>query len=566
MSAEFKAKGNAAFQGGKIEEAINWFTQAIEVDPSNHVLYSNRSAAYCSKGEAFDLALADAKKTVELEPNWPKGWGRVGAAHHGKKDFKSAIDAYKKGLEIEPDNDTCLKGVVDCGGGPRPSSGRSSMQAMGGGAGGENPFAKIFGPDVFAKIAMNPKLAPYLEEPDYVNMIKAMQTNPQSMNQFLQDQRVMQTFAALAGINMDMMGGKGGDEEMPQAPKPKPQSTSSSVSPEEKEKKDREDRATAEKEKGNAFYKKKEFEQALECYDSAIEIYPENILFHVNKAAVFIEQGRFDDCLAVCDVALAKGQELRTDSKIIAKVYARKASALYKMKDFDQCIAMYKSALLNHRTSDVLQKLNSVEKEKKDAEAAAYQSPELAQEAKEKGNECFKTQQFPEAIKAYTEAIKRNPKDPTFYCNRAAAYTKLRELAHAMTDCDIALDLDPTYVKAIIRKAHIYYWRKEFHKALATYEQGLKLAPDNEELKGGVDSTHRAIAESQQSGEVDEDRVRMAMADPEIQMILQDPVMQGVLRDFSDNPTHAQAHMKDPSVMAKLQKLIAAGVVSTKSR
>ncbi len=40
-----QAKGNAAFSAGNFPEAIDFFSKAIEVDPKNHVLYSNRSAA-----------------------------------------------------------------------------------------------------------------------------------------------------------------------------------------------------------------------------------------------------------------------------------------------------------------------------------------------------------------------------------------------------------------------------------------------------------------------------------------------------------------------------------------
>lgn len=68
-------QGNAAFKAGNFEEAAEHFSAAIELDPSNHVLYSNRSAAYASL-KRYDAALKDARKTVDLKPDW----ARVGAA------------------------------------------------------------------------------------------------------------------------------------------------------------------------------------------------------------------------------------------------------------------------------------------------------------------------------------------------------------------------------------------------------------------------------------------------------------------------------------------------------
>jgi hypothetical protein len=38
MAEEFKKQGNDAFTAGKFDEAIGFFSQAIEIDPSNHVL------------------------------------------------------------------------------------------------------------------------------------------------------------------------------------------------------------------------------------------------------------------------------------------------------------------------------------------------------------------------------------------------------------------------------------------------------------------------------------------------------------------------------------------------
>jgi stress-induced-phosphoprotein 1 len=69
----------------------------------NHILYSNRSAAYASKKD-YQHALEDASKTTEIKPDWAKGWGRKGAALHGLGDLVGANDAYEEGLKIDPNN------------------------------------------------------------------------------------------------------------------------------------------------------------------------------------------------------------------------------------------------------------------------------------------------------------------------------------------------------------------------------------------------------------------------------------------------------------------------------
>ena len=46
IANDLKDKGNEAFQAGRNDEAIKYYSQAIDIDPDNHVLYSNRSAAY----------------------------------------------------------------------------------------------------------------------------------------------------------------------------------------------------------------------------------------------------------------------------------------------------------------------------------------------------------------------------------------------------------------------------------------------------------------------------------------------------------------------------------------
>ncbi len=66
-----KNKGNQFMKEEKYDEAVEMYTEAIEKDPQNHVLYSNRSAAYAKK-EQFEGALKDAERTIEIKSDWAK--------------------------------------------------------------------------------------------------------------------------------------------------------------------------------------------------------------------------------------------------------------------------------------------------------------------------------------------------------------------------------------------------------------------------------------------------------------------------------------------------------------
>ncbi|XP_031271146.1 outer envelope protein 64, mitochondrial-like [Pistacia vera] len=61
---------------------------------------------------------------------------------------------------------------------------------------------------------------------------------------------------------------------------------------------------------------------------------------------------------------------------------------------------------------------------------------------KEKGNAAFKGRQWNKAVSYYSEAIKINGTNATYYCNRAAAYLELGCFQQAEEDCSKAISLD----------------------------------------------------------------------------------------------------------------------------
>jgi len=105
---------------------------------------------------------------------------------------------------------------------------------------------------------------------------------------------------------------------------------------------------------------------------------------------------------------------------------------------------------------------------------------------------------------------------------------------------------------------------KEYNKALKAYGDGLKVDPNNEECKNGQNQVMAKINETNRSGEVDEEQIRHAMADPEIQQIMHDPQIKMFLQELQTRPQEAQKAMAaDPKLQEAVSKLVAAGIIRT---
>ena len=120
----------------------------------------------------------------------------------------------------------------------------------------------------------------------------------------------------------------------------------------------------------------------------------------------------------------------------------------------------------------------------------AYWSVEKAEEERLAGNENFKKGNYPDAIKHYNEGLKRVPDDDKVYCvyifftrlqyfqdtlakfysNRAGAYMKLMDFNRAKNDCDECIKINPTFIKAWIRKGAVLEAMKQHDKAIDAYQ------------------------------------------------------------------------------------------------
>ncbi|XP_065849955.1 outer envelope protein 64, chloroplastic [Euphorbia lathyris] len=102
-----------------------------------------------------------------------------------------------------------------------------------------------------------------------------------------------------------------------------------------------------------------------------------------------------------------------------------------------------------------------------------------AEIAKEKGNQAFKNSQWQKAISQYTEAIKLNGNNATYYSNRAAAYLEFGSFLQAEADCAKAISLDKKNVKAYLRRGTAREMLGYYKEAIEDFQYALILEPNN---------------------------------------------------------------------------------------
>ena len=549
---ELKALGNKALQSENYDEAIKHYSEAIAIDPSNHVLYSNRSAAYAKQGK-YEEALKDGEQCVTLNKSWGKGYSRKAAALAYLDKIEEAEACYNEGLKVDPENQALKDGLAEV---------RSKKQRS------FNPFAS---PEAIGKLRADPTTREYLNNPSFMQMLGMAQSNPQLMTSLMQsDPRFMKALGVILGINISDMSAAGDDDSEMDTAEPtvfsaKPQTTSKSE-PAKKTppapEKPKMTPADEEKEKGNTAYKSKDFETALQHYDKAIELDNTNMSYVLNKAAVYFEMGDYSKCIEMASKSIEIGRENRAEFKQIAKGYCRMGNAYLKQKDYKAALENFESSLSEFRDPQIVQKCKQVENLIKEQERKAYIDPVKSEEARQQGNELFQKGNYPDAIKMYDEAINRNPEDPKTYCNRAACYIKVGEFSLADRDCDETLKRDPKFMKAYLRKAQSWKTR-DLDKAADILRSAQSIEPDNKEVADALlDIKDMKASRMMNTGNLTEEEIKArAMQDPAVQEILADPGIRMILNQMQEDPKALADHLKNPVIAKKIEKLMESGIL-----
>lgn len=234
---------------------------------------------------------------------------------------------------------------------------------------------------------------------------------------------------------------------------------------------------------GNDFFKKGDFQQAIENYTLAIEIDSNNAAYWNNRAAAYLKDGNHEKALR--DATKAIQVDPGWD-----KSYWRKGTVLMATSDYSAAVESFRKALdISPSTATY----------KRDYEDARKKLPP-GELAKLEGNINFKNGRFQAALESYEKALQyAGDNDDLFVSvsnNMAACY--LQQEAYNLekvVECTSAvLERRPDDAKALLRRGQAYEAQEKFKKSLADYETVLRAYPDNTMAGSAAHRIRRAMA------------------------------------------------------------------------
>lgn len=259
--------------------------------------------------------------------------------------------------------------------------------------------------------------------------------------------------------------------------------------------------------RGNAWFRKQVYSNALDDYRAAIERNPNFVDAFRNRAFVLINQDEFDRAITDLNQAIA------LDPKSAYGFYLR-GFALYSkgefeiaIKDFDRAIALksdYYAAFI-HR-GDAWHRKRDFDKALKDFGEAIRLAPNNPTGFNERAQVWIDKGMFDKSIQDFDQAIALDRKDWRAYSGRGESLRLKRNLDLALASHNEAARLSPRNPSVFINRALVWKDKQDYDQAIADYNEALLINPKEDRalsnrgevwrLKGELD---RALADLDKS-------------------------------------------------------------------
>ena len=202
------------------------------------------------------------------------------------------------------------------------------------------------------------------------------------------------------------------------------------------------------KELGNAYLKEGITDEAIRMYTVAIGCDPNNHLLYSNRSAAYQKKLQWPQ-------AIKDAESCLKINATFAKGYVHLGRSQIQLKRWDDASATVtraESILPGEEFTVVKPQMTEIMSAAKagkqgmsggpSSSTSSMSNEARAESLKEKGNVCYRNEQYQDAVRLYSQAIAALPSKGIYYGNRAAAWMMLKEFKRAAADCVEGISLE----------------------------------------------------------------------------------------------------------------------------
>jgi tetratricopeptide (TPR) repeat protein len=149
MALKLKGLGNEQLVKGHFLEAIGFYSDALEYDPTNAIILSNRAQAYI-KVENYGLAMLDATAAMDSDPKYVKAYYRRGSAQFALGHLKDARKDFRKVCQVKPKDKDARAKFQACDKSIKEDAFRKAIESE-----KTAPLSETFDPNAIKLVAAN---------------------------------------------------------------------------------------------------------------------------------------------------------------------------------------------------------------------------------------------------------------------------------------------------------------------------------------------------------------------------------------------------------------------------
>ncbi len=261
---------------------------------------------------------------------------------------------------------------------------------------------------------------------------------------------------------------------------------------------------------GFCYLKTKRYDKAVASLREALRLQSDNFETYRALALAYFNQGAFQQVIPTLD----KAESLAKSPKDKYEVYSARGAAAFNTGNFSRAASDLEKAVAIQRgnPNDVLQlgisyyRLRQYEKAEQYLQQALSLDPGqasarryLARLGFQQGVDLIERQKYAEASKTLRDFLDKNPEDAEGWFNLGLAYLFADNLNAAEESFLRCLKLAPDNGDAHNRLGYVYEKKKQYQKALASYQKAAQLTGKTD-AKESVTRVRTRIEQARQSG------------------------------------------------------------------